>query len=127
MKTYDTMKWNELGIVVDDENGVAALVGISVGDSRPMPSVQLGRIIGPERRFSPFLHPVVDWKGGAGSIASPELIGSVTPELQRKIADFLAPHLIERPDLESAVSTHEIIDINKQVRGETVLRCLSCS
>lgn len=128
MKSYADMEWTEIGIVVDEDSGIAALVGISGGGGKPLPSVQLGRIIGPERRFSPYLHPAVNWKDGKGSIANPDLIGRIPSGLQERITRMLAPHLVERPGrgLDELLG-HEIVDIGRKIHGETMLGCLSCS
>lgn len=121
-------EWNEIGIVVDEESGIAALVGLSSGGGKPLPSVQLGRIIGPERRFSPYLHPAVDWKDGKGSISEPETIGRIPAGLQEKIARLLQPHLVERPnDGLDKLLGHDVVDFGRKVHGETILGCLSCS
>ena len=127
MKNFATAQWTEIGIVVNENTGIAA-VGVSSGCGKPLPSVQLGRVIGPERRFSPYLHPAVDWKDGKGKISNRKLIGQMPKGLQDKIAQFLAPHLVERPGQGiDELLGHEIVDVGRKVQGETVLDCLSCS
>lgn len=124
MKTYEEKDWTDLGIVVDEETGIAALVGISVGPGRPMPSVQLGRIIGPERKFSPYLHPETEWENGKGRLSSVEMVGSIPNALQNKINDLLEPHLTEH----SGVRIKEDdIELGRGGQGEAFLGCLSCS
>lgn len=127
-KTYESTDWRELGIVVDEDTGMAALVGVSLGGGKPLPSVQIGRVIGPERRFSPFLHPAVDWIGGKGAIRDPRQLGIPSTALQDKIVSLLSPFLVERPGKGlDELFGQEVVDLQRPSGGEARLGCLSCS
>src|SRR5947208_17040273 len=61
-------KWIELGLAIDEESGIAAQVSIQRGP-RSLPGIQLGTLLGSERRFSPYVHPNLHWENGRGNIS----------------------------------------------------------
>lgn len=120
--------WLEIGIVADEESGMAARVCIQHGQKYPLPSIQLGTLIGDDRTFSPFLHPSVIWENDRGAVSDIESLGTIPKGLQEQIAMLLRPHLVERR--EEAVS--ELLNytlVEKQAGRNVVtsMNCLSCS
>ena len=120
--------WLEIGIVADEESGMAARVCIQHGRKYPLPSVQLGSLIGEDRTFSPFLHPRVVWEEGRCMVTDTENLGTIPKGLQEQIAMLLRPHLVERR--EEAVRdllNYTLIETQAGRNIVTSMNCLSCS
>jgi hypothetical protein len=120
--------WLEIGIVADDASSVAARVCIQHGAKYPLPSIQLGTLIGDDRRFSPFVHPVVTWENGKGTVTGVEKLGAIPPGLQRQITELLRPHLVERRvDAIRELLNYTLVETKAGASVVTSMNCLSCS
>lgn len=120
-------KWKELGVVSDETTGMAAIVTILEG-TRPLPGVQLGHLIGPEKTFSPYVHPKVTWADGKGSVSATNAGLSIPPSLSQKIADLLKPHLIEGPTAAIRdLQNFDLLEVDHGGAVESALGCLKCS
>jgi hypothetical protein len=127
-KGEDEWPWLEIGIVADDESGMAARVCIQHGGRYPLPSVQLGTLIGHDRVFSPHLHPTVTWEEGKGTVTSVDTLGEIPPALQRQVEDLLRPHLVERPeDAVDELLNYWLVETEAGRSVITSMGCLSCS
>jgi len=121
-------EWLEIGIVADPETLMAARVSIQHGGKYPLPSIQLGTLIGDDRRFSPFLHPSVTWTEGKGMIMK---LGVLPEALLKQINELLRPHLIERrTEAIKELLNYKLVETPEgrgQVTRMTSMGCLSCS
>jgi hypothetical protein len=119
--------WKEIGIAVDEASGIAALVSIHETETHPIPAIQLGTLIGPEKKFSPHLHPHVSWHGKHGSV-EPGHIAEIPQALRHKISEMLKTHLEKRSSEPlSDLLRFELVSGEKGPAAGGVLRCLSCS
>lgn len=121
-------EWLEIGIVADPETLIAARVSIQHGGKYPLPSVQLGTLIGDDRRFSPYVHPTVSWAEGKGTLTHGETLVKIPERLQAQINDLLRPHLIERrPEAIKDLLNYWLVETPEGKGVVTRMGCLSCS
>jgi hypothetical protein len=121
-------EWLEIGIVADPETLIAARVSIQHGGKYPLPSIQLGTLIGDDRRFSPYIHPPVAWTDGKGTLKAAERLVVIPKSLQAQINELLKPHLIERrPEAIKDLLNYTIVQTPEGHGVITKMGCLSCS
>jgi hypothetical protein len=129
MTEQGTPAWNELGIVSDDESGVAARVFIGTQGRVPIPMVQLGRLGPGETDFFPSIVPEVNWVEGRGSLPGLQQGLSMPEKLAAKVQSILEPHLVlpDANDLDD--DDFRLIEVGSpSKRGENALWCgLKCS
>jgi hypothetical protein len=120
--------WLEIGIVADEKTSVAARVCIQHGAKYPLPAIQLGMLIGDDRRFSPFLHPSVSWAEGKGTVMGLGREEAIPEGLVKQINELLRPHLVERRT--EAIRQLLNYTLDEAPAGQSVvtrMSCLSCS
>ena len=111
---------------------MAARVSIQHGGKHPLTSIQLGTLIGDDRRFSPYLHPTVNWTDdGKGTLEAVEKLVSIPKRLQAQINELIRPHLIERrPEAVKELLNYTLVETKLEhglVTKITKMGCLSCS
>lgn len=128
MTKVSSVSWQELGIISDDETGIAARVFVSTKGRVPVPMVQLGRLGPAGTDFFPSIIPEVSWAEGQGTLPALAQSATLPDGLAKKVQDMLRPHLV-LPDADNLdEEDFKLIDLGSPAKSDAGLWCgLSCS
>jgi hypothetical protein len=128
MASDSNVAWQELGVVSDDETGVAARVFVGTRGRVPVPMVQLGRLGPGGKDFFPSIVPEVQWAAGAGTIPDLGKSASLPDSLTKQVYDMLKPHLVLPNEADLSEDDFKLIEIDAPAKMNAGLFCgLRCS
>jgi hypothetical protein len=128
MTEQGATNWNELGVVSDDETGIAARVYVGTRGRVPVPLVQLGRLAADGNGFLPSVIPDVNWEDGKGKVGDLKESMSIPHALASKVHDMLKPHLVLPDPNELSEDDFKLVDAGNPAKLDANLLCgLRCS